>query len=109
MEYITLLGLIFLGAIAGWWVRGQVAIVRLKRFSDKVKIIQQQEERYMQEHSLELRMEMYGDYFMFYNKKDDSFVTQARNKDELMDFLNMAHPEKYIFLDPKDIKALEKA
>lgn len=109
MEYVTLLGLVLIGAIAGWWIRGQVALVRVKRYAEKLKIVQQQEERYMKEHSLELRMEVYGDCFMFYNKKDDSFVTQARNKGELMDFLNTFHPEKYIFLDPKDIKVLDKA
>lgn len=106
MEYITSF---VIGAIVGYLYRNYVLKTRVNQLVDTLKKADEKDREFLKNHSLELRMETFGDTFMFYDKSNDTFIAQVKNKAELIDFMQLHYPEKYIFLDKKDMAELEKA
>lgn len=106
MEYIISF---VVGVIVGYLYRNYVLKTRVNQLIDALKKKDEKGREYLKQHTLELRMEVFNDTFMFYNKSNDSFIVQVKNKAELIEFMELNHPEKYIFLDKKDITKLEKA
>lgn len=106
MEYIISF---VVGVIVGYLYRNYVLKTRVNQLMDALKKADEKDREFLKKHSLELRMETFGDTFMFYDKSNDNFIVQVKSKAELIEFMELHHPEKYIFLDKKDMAELEKA
>lgn len=108
MELFPLVSFV-VGFIVGFCFRNYMLKVRVNQLIDTLKKADEKDREYLKQHSLELRMETFGDTFMFYDKTTENFIVQVKNKAELIEFMELHHPEKYIFLDKKDMSELEKA
>ena len=109
MEFIYYSICLGLGFYFGWVVCTKWTIYQAKRILAKAREHLADEQEYIKNNSLHLRMEKMEHMYFFYNKDDGAFVYSAPNKQELLDYINRKFPDKYIFLDTKDLKELEKA
>lgn len=106
MEYITSF---VVGVIVGYLYRSYILKTRVNQLVDALKKADEKDREFLKKHSLELRMDTFNDTFMFYDKSNNNFIVQVKSKTELIEFMELHHPEKYIFLDKKDMAELEKA
>lgn len=106
--FYILLGAV-VGFYVGWVINEKYTIYRAKLLLNKAHEYMKQEDEYIKNHSLHLRMEKTEHTYFFYNKNDGSFIYSAPNKTELLEYLNRKYPDMYIYLDTKDLKELEKA
>jgi hypothetical protein len=109
MEDFSLVLAFLLGVVIGFWVRNYMLKVRVNQLIDVLKKADEKDREYLKQHSLELRMETFEDTFIFYDKVNNNFIAQVKNKNELMSFMELHYPEKFVFLDKKDMTELEKA
>jgi hypothetical protein len=100
------------GMISGWYLNQYVMLLRVKKLVATLKTLQTEEDKLVdqvEKHSLQLRMEHVDGTFLFYDKKNGNFITQAKTKEDLMLFLNQFHSDKYIFITQEDLDILDKA
>lgn len=108
MDYAILC---IVGMISGWYLNQYVMSVRVKKLVAALKTLQNEEEQLIddvQKRSLQLRMEQVNDTFLFYDKKTNNFITQAKTKEDLILFMNQFHADKYIFIEQEDLNTLDK-
>lgn len=49
-----------------------------------------------------------NEIFYVYNSDNHAFLTQAKNKQEIVEFFKATYPEKKVIMDESDIELLEK-
>lgn len=102
MEQILLEIVIFIvGFSLGWHAREVIALYIIKRSQEKIQ-------QFHIEHILRTHLRYENETFYVYNSDNHAFLTQAKNKKEIVEFFKSTYPEKKVIMDQNDIELLEK-
>lgn len=106
MEILYYIFWVTVGFSIGWYLSYSWTMYKAEKV---LKQYLAQEEKIIKNSILYLRMEQSENVYYFYDKSNDSFICSAYNKQELMDYVARRFPDKYVYLDNKDMKQLENS
>lgn len=104
MESILIIFVIFaLGVFVGWELRERAA----KRFVDKfVEENFKELEKQVDDSSVSIKIEKHGEMFYVFGDKDDCFMGQGKDRQELEDSLAKNYPGKRFYATPANLKEM---
>ena len=93
--FILMVTIFFIGSIHGWGLRERVAKKRLEQFTEFIENREEDEETNM----IRITIEEHAGVLFVYNKENNSFMAQGKNREEVEKALNDRYPNKRFACD----------
>ena len=93
--FILMVTIFFIGSIHGWGLRERVAKKRLEQFTEFIENREEDEETNM----IRITIEEHAGVLFVYNKDNNSFMAQGKNREEVEKALNARYPNKRFACD----------
>lgn len=100
-QFLLYLGFFIVSFLFGWHMREYTAVKLIERREDEMR-------QYERTHILRTYIRYDNEMFYVYNSDNKAFLTQAKTKQQIIDFFKATYPEKRVIMDESDIELLEK-
>lgn len=103
LDVFIYFGVFFFGYAVGWAVREITAMRKVNKVLNNILIETRKE---LEETLILITIEKHQDKFFVYNMKDNSFMAQGNNIEELEEELSQKYPGKRFAASPENLKEM---
>lgn len=94
MDAFLLLCIIIGAFHTGWVCRELYAKHRVKQMNEEMEEDLAEIQQHFKENVIPMRVEKHNDVYFLYNTTNQAFICQGKDKEELRERFNVAHPDK---------------